>query len=405
MKERLEKYKWDQFADILQNCLEDIQNGRGTVDSLLERHPALAGDLLPYLEAAAWLHAHKQALDPRPGFMVDSKRRLVARIKQESVLMPAASRFSLHTFISAFGRKRLFYQMVTAALLVTILMAGTSSLTLAARNSLPGDNLYGVKLAQERVQLVLSITAPGDARLRLDFTQRRLQEIAGLVEEKRFEDLEIAILQFEQQLGQALSVLEIVAEEDPGLVGELVEKDKGGILYHSQVLLGLLESDEMPAQSKPGLLRAYSASQHGQAVVSSILLKQGIPYVTDQLTPGPTLDGVETTADETPQGTPMVEDPAGDKAKPSGGKPSEPGNPPAKQTNKPDQGVKSIEDPRERDHPRPPTRVATPKPKATSKPSESGEITQPGEDQEPHGPPFEPPRGKPSELPNGPDKP
>ena len=71
----------NDINDILQICLETIQNGEATLDTILERYPELADELQPQLEAAVWLHQRAESFGPRPGFVRASRSRLVNRIQ------------------------------------------------------------------------------------------------------------------------------------------------------------------------------------------------------------------------------------------------------------------------------------------------------------------------------------
>ena len=73
----------DELARILQLCLEVIESGQETVDSLLSRYPELWDTLRPPLEAAAWLYNHTHLLNPRPGFVDASRQRLVYHLYHE----------------------------------------------------------------------------------------------------------------------------------------------------------------------------------------------------------------------------------------------------------------------------------------------------------------------------------
>jgi len=73
----------DELVWILQLCLEVIESGQETVDSLLSRYPELWDTLRRPLEAAAWLYNHTHLLNPRPGFVDASRQRLVYHLYYE----------------------------------------------------------------------------------------------------------------------------------------------------------------------------------------------------------------------------------------------------------------------------------------------------------------------------------
>ena len=75
----------DEFEQILDICLEQIQSGQKSLDSALAQYPGIAAELRPRLEAALWLDGRKSSLDPRPGFVAASRNRLLSQIKSEII--------------------------------------------------------------------------------------------------------------------------------------------------------------------------------------------------------------------------------------------------------------------------------------------------------------------------------
>ncbi|MCK4975741.1 MAG: hypothetical protein KAS36_02275 [Anaerolineales bacterium] len=65
---------------ILQSCLDLIQGGQDRLEPILSSYPEGADELRPLLTAALWLWSNRSAFDPRPGFISNSRRRLVASI-------------------------------------------------------------------------------------------------------------------------------------------------------------------------------------------------------------------------------------------------------------------------------------------------------------------------------------
>ena len=74
------------FDDALAICLDALDGGEG-IGELLSRFPEHAEELKPLLEAAAWFGGQAAALEPRPGFIAASRKRLEGQIAAS----PAAS--------------------------------------------------------------------------------------------------------------------------------------------------------------------------------------------------------------------------------------------------------------------------------------------------------------------------
>lgn len=63
----------------------------------------------------------------------------------------------------------------------------------ASEGALPGDGTYPLKLLVERAQLLATIDDSRALELRLQFLQRRVDEIASLAETGRTDDIHVAV--------------------------------------------------------------------------------------------------------------------------------------------------------------------------------------------------------------------
>ncbi len=270
---------------IIQSCLEAIENGGESIDSAISRYPDLEESLRPPLEAALWLHRVKSNLDPRPKFVSSSRQRLVAQIQRDTVVKAPTQGFTLRDIFASLGRRELALQFALAVLILIFLVVGTGSVALAARNAIPGDNLYAVKITQERVRLALSFTRVGDARLHAEFALDRIIEIQRLVLEERFEFLDEAFARFEREVAQAIELTQEVAEqENPEAVVLAVQM--GEILSSQKLVLTTL-SGQAPQEIEDDIAHALDLTEEGLLAVEVIKdTLTGIERPT--LTPAPT---------------------------------------------------------------------------------------------------------------------
>jgi hypothetical protein len=65
-----------KIEQVLQTCLDLIESGQETVESVLARYPEFADQLKA--EIALWLSTQKDTLNPRPGWVAASKRQVMA---------------------------------------------------------------------------------------------------------------------------------------------------------------------------------------------------------------------------------------------------------------------------------------------------------------------------------------
>lgn len=209
----------DDIDLILQDCLEKIQSGQATLDGVLAQYPDLANELRPPLESALWFRMRRATLDPRPGFVSASRRRLVEQIRQEQQVRPATFYARGVIAIGQFfnlvtTQRRLAFQYALVFILALAMVAGTAGVARAAQSSLPGDLLYGVKTSLESATLALARDDASRAELHIRFAQSRLEEIQALLTANRLEHVSDAVAAYEEHVNQAILHMIAVREED-----------------------------------------------------------------------------------------------------------------------------------------------------------------------------------------------
>lgn len=288
--------KRDAIDKILQECLDLIQTGQASLDTALSRYPELAEELRPELEAALWLINRKGSLEPRPGFVKASRARLMEKIKDEA-LQPA-------TRPAWFSWRRVNQPvLVRIGLVVTlicILFAGTTGVALAARNALPGEAFYAVKIGLEKAAIALTPSGAGDARLHIQYAQRRLMEIQDLVLEGRYDHIALAAQDYEYQVGQAVQEIDQLSSRQPLQAQRLAESFQTTL--ENQVAAMNVVTGVVPDNTKPELGRVQQATESGIAAARAVLENSGL---SPQSSPTATSTSTSTsTATATPSPTP-----------------------------------------------------------------------------------------------------
>ncbi len=192
----------EQIREALQTCLDAVLNGQETIESALAKFPGLADELRPELEAALWLHTRKQTLDPRPGFVETSKRRLVAQVQAESRQQVPRKR-------RLFGWSRRLMRLAVAVVVIFALLCSNIFIAAAA----PGEWAYPLKIAVENVRLALSFSDGTRVALHIQFAQNRLDEVAGLVDGQRFDELEAPLENYKSHIHQANQIVTALADQ------------------------------------------------------------------------------------------------------------------------------------------------------------------------------------------------
>ena len=169
----------ERFENILDECIERLLQGE-SVEQCLGRYPEHAVQLEPLLRVAKATR-ETSSVEPRPEFKAQ------ARYQIESLL---------HAKGQKAGPRRLplvswvpRWAVVVAAVFLVILLAGSGTVA-ASSSSLPGDTLYPVKTATERVWLSLTFSDTARARLQAKFADRRVAEMARMAERGYTEGME-----------------------------------------------------------------------------------------------------------------------------------------------------------------------------------------------------------------------
>lgn len=289
-----------RFEDILETCIAAIERRDQTVEECLARYSDQRDQLEPLLRLAVRLQLARSVAAPPEFHQVAALRmqNLVAasprQPRQSSIGRNPASGFA-----KMLNNRRLSPIAVAFSGLILILLLAASGTVYASNRALPGDPLYPVKTAAERIQLTLAFSQETSAELQLDFAGRRLEEAARLVDKEQPEQAQSALASYVRQVEAALAALE--AADD-------LSQERRLRLAHQ------LEQRFTLYQKRLAALRERSATAAVQAalVVSQTGLDEaqriGGPPSNDPAEPGgqppaPPVLGVTSTATATPVAT------------------------------------------------------------------------------------------------------
>jgi len=225
---------------------------RDDIDRLLDRLDAadgqVSGDLAPFLHPARVARSALTRSVPS-----DVAARHLAALHEDRA----------RNVVVAPSIRRRGMRLVAASLAAgMILVLGAGSSVAASSSALPGDALYGVKRAVERVSLAMHRGPEGRAALQLEFAQTRLSEIrevlaAGGNPDDAIEGLEDALEGAEEEALRALA-LGHDAEALLAHVQDMISK-------HVSVLTDVLA--KVPDQAKDAIQRAIDNAEKAKANV------------------------------------------------------------------------------------------------------------------------------------------
>ena len=301
----------EEFDRILAACLDRLQSGEATLETILVEHPALADELRPMLEAAAWLQVKKAALAPRPEFIAAARQNMVARLRLEQpaatglASQPARTSLAgrLRQWLATADRlanRRLALQFAMLFVVLFGLLSGGMSAAFASQGALPGEVLYPLKISLEQVELFFSLDESNDVRLHLQFAQLRSHEMQDLVELNRYLYLRDTLANYQYHVEQAVRLMAVVASQSLEKARAIAPEVHRLVSEQPQVLANLAQA--VPEQVFPGLAQAVPVAEGWTQTLEGLLQDLGI-----ELTPTPDTDAVPSpTPTATPTPTPSA---------------------------------------------------------------------------------------------------
>jgi hypothetical protein len=281
-----------EFDNILNECLERLFKGEA-VDQCLALYPEQAMELKPLLETA--LVAKKASvIQPRPEFRERARNQFRAALQAA----PARKGF----FALAWPR------WATAVAVVLVLLLAGGGTVAVANNSLPGNLLYGVKLATEQVWLAFTPSSVGKAELYAKLADRRVAEIVSIADKGDPEALDEAASRLDAELAMIITLaggqtreaggaqMEMAkeapalapqapaetAEEDNSYTQDYTQDDSLSELRttleryavtHPEALREMLKT--VPESARPALLRAIDIAEAGYQQALEAVATQG----------------------------------------------------------------------------------------------------------------------------------
>ncbi len=166
----------NEFKDILDDCLHRLLIYSQSLEDCLSAYPQYANELKPLLITAVSTKQITDSLEPRPEF----KARVRYQLQSELSRMGEGKRkspFSVWRF-----------RLATILTTVLVMLMASGGLVFAAGKSMPDSPLYPLKLAVEQLQINLTFSDIGKARLYSQFADRRVEEIIQMAQAGKAEE-------------------------------------------------------------------------------------------------------------------------------------------------------------------------------------------------------------------------
>ena len=270
--------------DILERCLAAMQQQGDTIEECLAHYPAQHEKLEPLLRLAVNLNSAR-SLQASAQFQVSAPLRLQMQIAGQ--LQPRQAVTAERAFPTGPGayrkarpgaletRPRLGkswrVQILVGLLIMLLIVSGVGTVAASAQ-SLPGDFLYPVKRAQENLQVTITLNGASQARLRLEFANRRINEAAVLVQENRASSIDQALVDYNDQIQSELKYIKQESGLSSTEKSELASLLLSSLTDHQTTLQSMI--DKAPESAKGNIERALTASQSAQAQALDVIHKQ-----------------------------------------------------------------------------------------------------------------------------------
>ncbi len=254
-------------ARMLDDCLEALREQRN-LPAVLRRYPDQRGELVSLLRLSVQLSELSPAPASDPAFRLRARNQMLALAARRR-----AGRWTPSGMARRFSARPGLRLALGGAVATAVALGG---LTAAAADSLPGQPLYGYKTGLEQLQLALTLDPNANARLRLSFAERRLEEAQQLIAKGQVAEGVRLVDQYDSDVGRADQSLADAAinERDAGAIASFLGDRQAQADARLQALTGSLESGG-DAQAATAVARARSHADGALAARRDALRTRG----------------------------------------------------------------------------------------------------------------------------------
>ena len=288
----------EEVSRIVAKSIQLVLSGKSSIESILFRYPELADVLRAEIETAMFLERVSPQFGPSPGFVKRSKASLMERIEQEAAYEKAAyGRLVSGGAKQARGAKAVakpaaagdsswLWRFASFAAVLMFLFVSFTGTVYASRDTVPGDGLYGFKRWTEETSYSLTSSPVQQARMRLAFSSRRLDEARTLLHRNQSEQAAQVLEEYEREVAQAIEVLNQVQQSGDQSASQLADEMSAELDRHTERLKTM-------AKEAPGSIKVLDAametSTRGSDQVET--MGKGRPTEATQATPGAPSNG------------------------------------------------------------------------------------------------------------------
>lgn len=171
--------------------------------------------------------------DPNPVWQREVRDTLVSMaahdLERAPRTSPFAAQFSFARILMPYRMSHYVLRPVFVSVIVLgVAFGGFATSVSASYKSLPGDILYGVKLAAEGAQVRLAGDAQAKVELTVEFAGRRVTEVTKIIErpasaQKKVEQVKVAVKKMKDDLASVQKQIRELNDETPEKVAEVAK--------------------------------------------------------------------------------------------------------------------------------------------------------------------------------------
>lgn len=238
-----------KIEKIIDNCIKLISEDGLSLEQCLKRHPKFKEELRPLLESYIEVKEFEQ-IEPSSILENEVKTQFINIVKvRQSQLM--ASRGILPRFATQLSGLWAMPTLAKISIFVILFLFISGFTSILSVNTLPGDFLYPVKIASEKVIIFFT---PNNKKVNLHiiFAKRRFDEIEKMAEKGRIGEITKTLNVLETEIDSVINYMkdfeiDIKTQEVFDMILENFNKQK-------KVLEKVKE--KVPDEAKPAIQRA-----------------------------------------------------------------------------------------------------------------------------------------------------
>jgi len=229
---------------ILTKCIQSIEEKGWTVDDCMRHYAPYRTELEPMLKTVLKLRRGKDFL-PSDQFRSNAHGRIQKQLhaSRRSPRMRGTYQVSAIPRSSTTPRPRLRLagSLITLLLVSLILITAGVGVAFAADNAIPGDALFQVDRAIERIRIQIQLDPQEAVRLHLQFATERIDEIINLIKSENSNHLDYALTEYKIQIA-AIPPLITKTKKAGDDVYPLLSEASVTIITHEKKLEELIQS-------------------------------------------------------------------------------------------------------------------------------------------------------------------